>query len=306
MIHYPFFSIVVPSYNRAPFLSRTLTSILLQRFADFEVIVVDDGSTDNTAEVVHGWVLRDSRIHYIHQKNAERGAARNKGISAATGQFILFFDSDDEMKDDYLQKLFSGIQAQPSYNFYALKYTFQKNGREYSSSIDPFKDGPYGFETVLKGNPFACNFCIRRQNPSLRLFEEDRSLATTEDWMFLVENLFKDRIYVFDQVGMSMHEHDDRSMQQNALLIERRIRATQLLAQKLPFSKSDMDLLWAYTYYFCSIHAYLDNQRRQAIQFILKAKSMAGWNPLFLKAWAKYIVGRQMVVNVKALRAYGS
>src|SRR5262249_48223208 len=91
-----FFSIVVPTYNRAPLLKETLLSILQQHAADFELIVVDDGSGANTGEVVG--MFGDQRIVYIRTSNRERGAARNSGLSIAKGEYVNFFDSDDTMR----------------------------------------------------------------------------------------------------------------------------------------------------------------------------------------------------------------
>jgi glycosyltransferase involved in cell wall biosynthesis len=90
----PLVSVVIPAYNRAALLGRAVNSVLEQSFQDFEILIVDDGSTDNTAEVVQGF--EDPRIRYIrHAKNAGEAAARNTGIHAARGQYVAFLDSDD-------------------------------------------------------------------------------------------------------------------------------------------------------------------------------------------------------------------
>ena len=73
-----FFSIIIPTYDRASFITKTINSVLSSEFTDFEIIVVDDGSTDNTSEIVSA--IQDNRIKYIYQENKERGAARNNGI----------------------------------------------------------------------------------------------------------------------------------------------------------------------------------------------------------------------------------
>lgn len=89
----PFFSIILPTYNRAHFLPKAIESVLAQTFEDWELVIVDDGSTDNTKEVVLAY--QDLRIVYIYQDNQERSAARNNGMSKAKGDFICFLDSDD-------------------------------------------------------------------------------------------------------------------------------------------------------------------------------------------------------------------
>ena len=89
----PVFSIIIPTYNRAHYLKQCLSSVLSQKFEDWECIVIDDGSTDTTESVVQEFVKEDDRFVYHFQVNAERCAARNKGISLASGNYICFLDS---------------------------------------------------------------------------------------------------------------------------------------------------------------------------------------------------------------------
>ncbi|MFM7662519.1 MAG: glycosyltransferase family 2 protein [Bacteroidota bacterium] len=101
---YPYFSIIIPTYNRALFLSKAIESVINQTFSDWELIIVDDGSTDNTKELVASFIEKDKRIKYIYQENAERSAARNNGIKKAVGKFICFLDSDDIYHNAHLQR----------------------------------------------------------------------------------------------------------------------------------------------------------------------------------------------------------
>ncbi|MBP5722770.1 MAG: glycosyltransferase family 2 protein [Bacteroidales bacterium] len=97
------FSIIIPTYNRAAFLPKAISSVLAQSFSDWELIIVDDGSTDNTKDVVAQY--SDSRITYIFQQNAERSAARNNGITHSVGEYVLFLDSDDYYLSNFLADL---------------------------------------------------------------------------------------------------------------------------------------------------------------------------------------------------------
>lgn len=103
----PFFSIIIPAYNRARQLPHSLQSVLSQTYQDFEVIIIDDGSTDNTREIVGAY--NDARIRYIHQHNQERSASRNNGMKAAQGEYICFLDSDDAYLDNHLELLHQSI-----------------------------------------------------------------------------------------------------------------------------------------------------------------------------------------------------
>lgn len=98
----PFFSIILPTFNRAHLLPRAIKSILKQECADWELIVIDDGSTDNSAKVVAPY-LADPRIRLHHYQNGGPAIARNRGIALSSGTYITFLDSDDEYLPHHLQ-----------------------------------------------------------------------------------------------------------------------------------------------------------------------------------------------------------
>ena len=100
----PFFSIIIPTYNRASMLPIAIDSVINQTFILWELIIVDDGSTDNTKALVENY--KDNRIRYIYQHNQERSAARNNGIEISVGRYICFLDSDDYYMPDRLQLLY--------------------------------------------------------------------------------------------------------------------------------------------------------------------------------------------------------
>ncbi len=105
----PFFTVILPTYNRAAFLPKAIESVLAQAETDWELIIVDDGSTDHTHAVVHSYT--DARIRYVYQNNAERSAARNHGIRLAQGQYLCFLDSDDFYLSHHLTAFKKAIQA---------------------------------------------------------------------------------------------------------------------------------------------------------------------------------------------------
>ena len=100
----PYFSIVIPVYNKAAFLKATLDSVLAQSFTDFELILVNDGSTDDSAKVIAGF--KDDRIKYFEKENGGASTARNFGIAQATSRYITFLDADDYWYPDFLQEMF--------------------------------------------------------------------------------------------------------------------------------------------------------------------------------------------------------
>ena len=109
MINNPLLSIIIPVYNSERFLKECLDSVLFQSFSDFEVIVVDDGSTDSSIQIEEEY-SKDSRFVIISQSNAGQGAARNRALDIAKGKYITFLDSDDAMKPDFLKETLSKIE----------------------------------------------------------------------------------------------------------------------------------------------------------------------------------------------------
>lgn len=103
----PFFSVVIPLYNKEETISETIHSVLSQTFDNFEVIVVNDGSRDNGPSVVGK--IQDPRIIMVHQENAGVSAARNKGVERALGKYIAFLDGDDKWKNNHLEELYTLI-----------------------------------------------------------------------------------------------------------------------------------------------------------------------------------------------------
>lgn len=99
----PFFSIIIPVYNVKPYLEKCLESVLSQSFADFECILVDDGSKDGSAQMCDALAAQDKRIRVVHKENEGVAIARNTGITMATGDFLMFLDSDDTFSPDLLE-----------------------------------------------------------------------------------------------------------------------------------------------------------------------------------------------------------
>ena len=115
----PLVSIVVVTYNRALFLKEALDSIQRQTFKDYEIILVDDGSTDNTKEIVEQY----ERIRYIYQEHGGISKARNKAVKAAKGTWIATLDSDDLWKEEKLQKQVDYVRAHPGCSIVYTSYS---------------------------------------------------------------------------------------------------------------------------------------------------------------------------------------
>lgn len=119
------FSVVIPLYNKETHVKNTITSVLQQTFEDFEVLVVDDGSTDNSVSVVNS--LEDSRIRVVSQTNSGVSSARNRGIVESKHEFIAFLDADDVWEKNYLEKMRELIKANPECKIYGAGHRQVRN-----------------------------------------------------------------------------------------------------------------------------------------------------------------------------------
>ena len=138
-------------------ISKAIESVKNQGFENWELIIVDDGSTDNTKELIEDYVIKDKRIKYYYQENSERSVARNNGISKAKGDWICFLDSDDEYHFNHLDefdKLIRSKNSNPGLYFSGVSYgTYQEDEQYYDLS------GKNNLEFVLLntiGVPRAC------------------------------------------------------------------------------------------------------------------------------------------------------
>lgn len=137
-IRHPLVSIVTPTFNRGRFIDRLVKNVLAQTYQDFELVLVDDGSTDNTRELAGRWIKENpGRIQYVYQPNQGSGAARNNGIKQAKGKYIAFLDSDDEWTPDYLDKIMPVLEK-GDYQWTvtgARRIDIDKNGRELDTKL---------------------------------------------------------------------------------------------------------------------------------------------------------------------------
>ena len=106
----PIVSVIIPSYNAMNYIAETLESVLAQTLADIEVIVVDDGSTDSTRDIVKEYAYKDSRLMLVEQTNQFAGVARNNGMAKATGSYLYFLDADDYIEKTALEILVNALE----------------------------------------------------------------------------------------------------------------------------------------------------------------------------------------------------
>jgi glycosyltransferase involved in cell wall biosynthesis len=208
MMTKPFFSIVIPFYNRFQLVKETIRSVIEQRNQDMEIILVDDGSNDGSSAMLDEAYGQHPGIKIIHQSNLERAAARNRGFNESSGAYVVFLDSDDLMLPDHLETLYIKIKSLNGPDFIATKYQFLSHGKRKASSVAGLAEGYYDYRLFLDGNPFGCNICVKKNNPDLKLFPQDRSLSIKEDWLFFLNNLRHIKLYLIDKVTLLMVDHE--------------------------------------------------------------------------------------------------
>lgn len=148
-------SVVIPLYNKEKSIASTLRTVLNQTFSDYEIVIVNDGSTDGSVEEIEK--VQDDRIRLVHQPNAGVSAARNRGIEEAKGDLIAFLDADDEWKPEYLATQYHLFQKYPECSVFACNYEF----RDVSGKVTPtlIHKLPFVGEDGILSNYFEVASC---------------------------------------------------------------------------------------------------------------------------------------------------
>lgn len=188
----PTLSIIIPVYNADPYLKQCLDSILNQTFRDYEVIAINDGSTDNSLEILNAYAATHSEIHIIDQRNSGVSKARNVGIATAQGKFITFIDADDIIRPNYL----SHFQYDDTYGWqiqgYELNYISNESKNK---SVCPKRTAPCSLKSAFE----EAELTKTSRGPYLKLFLNsviqkyairfDERLSYGEDAIFVKEYL---------------------------------------------------------------------------------------------------------------------
>jgi len=272
----PFFSIIIPLYNREKTISRAIESLLNQTFSDFELIIVDDCSIDESAKIVQKFQLQDSRIKYLkNELNQERCISRNRGIQMATGKYICFLDSDDYHLPNHLETFYTKIleEKEPK----AFMFTFAWNETEdgiRSERVCPEIGTMNLYHYFLNYTVNPQRWCIERSVAQVILFDPeivicedlDFSLRVVEAGVSVIQIPSLTTVYV---ASADSFTHGDSQKWEKELFYLKRIFSKPNLKEKLP--KKDVKRLLSMCYYHLSAKSNRGKQKRKTIYFALKS-----------------------------------
>jgi glycosyltransferase involved in cell wall biosynthesis len=240
----PTFSVVIPTYNRAALLPKTLASVFAQVYPRYEIIVVDNCSTDNTDQVLAP-LIDAGKIRYVrHDRNYERARSRNTGMEHARGDYVTFLDSDDLMYPNNLADAARYLADNPSarlvHNLYEL---VDQDGRrlhryKFPSLRDRLRD-------IMEGNFLSCiGAFIHREIFETYRFDTDPALTGSEDWLFWIRVVADHPVARIPRINSGIVHHGGRTVVQVDLPAVR--RRLELVAAKI---RQDPHLLAAYRPY---------------------------------------------------------
>lgn len=177
-------SVIIPCYNQAQYLPKSVESVLAQTFRDFEIIIVDDGSPDNTVQVAEELIAKhtDARIRLIRKANGGIASARNFGISASKGHYLLPLDADDQLMPNFLEKALEQMSLNDGI---AIAFT---DIQHFGARTDVYRSGPYSLDVELVDNRIpSCSLFKKEMFEALGGYDE--SFRSYEDWDFWIRAL---------------------------------------------------------------------------------------------------------------------
>ena len=289
MASFPAVSVVIATYNRANFLAETIDSVLDQTFQDFELIVVDDGSTDDTANVLSTY---GSRIRYFRQSNRGPSAARNLGVQHALGPWIAIQDSDDLSAPNHLELLCGYVRNHPDCAMVFANGSYISGIEHNRETIIPQKKS---LRLAADGVRLADLFdksIVRLQAAliSRRCYDavdgHDESLRISMDLDLTFRLFAKYPIAYLDAVVFSYRKHPGNISRDHEMRLLENIRVIEKLVRELPqaeilLGKRRVHARLAYRYYRLAKARFKQGKRADARTALNSAVSLSPFNPKY-------------------------
>lgn len=175
-------SVIVPCYNQAQYLDTALQSVLSQTYQDWECIIINDGSLDNTEDIGRLWQDKDSRFTYCTKKNGGLPGTRNFGIEKATGVYILPLDADDYISSNYIEECVKELESKN------VKLVYGKV-EQFGSRTGEWDLGAYSYNDLLVSNMIHCTAMYRKEDWKDVGGYDENMVYGLEDWEFWVHML---------------------------------------------------------------------------------------------------------------------
>ena len=187
-------SVIIPTYNREATIEKAINSVLNQTYVDLEVLVIDDGSTDNTREVVFN--IKDSRIRYYYQENQCACVARNLGIEMAKGEYIAFHDSDDLCRKERIERQINFLKS----NGGDLAFcAFQKHGDKVEEKVPNTEAGLKKFEEILFGM-YVSTQTIMGKKKVFETYKFDPKMKRLQDYDIMIRIAQTEKVFYQDEI----------------------------------------------------------------------------------------------------------
>ena len=273
-INNPYFSIVIPSYNREKLILKAINSVVQQSFKDYEIIIADDCSTDNTREVVNG--LSIPNLHFFQNEvNKGNAGARNLGAKNAKGKYICYLDSDDQYHPNFLEKMYDLIQNHNEPGFLWCNVNrIDENGNKLDHSA-PSKwkpmeaDDPYVF--FLNGLYFGTDFGFTVRKDCFQktgYFDENLRAAVDTDFMLRLVQDF-DFAHTLD-VLVDTYDHSGPRVRKDS---SQKLRSYKIMLKKHQHIIDEYVHLQQRWYYKLMWLSYHNNQKKDARSYLKKSIS---------------------------------
>ena len=212
-------TVVIPCYNQAHFLSEAIESVLCQSYTSFEVLVVDDGSTDNTSEVASRYTGEEVRL--IRQANRGRSGARNRGLDEAQGKYVVFLDSDDRLLPQALEAGVRELEAHPACAFvFGRETLMETDGSFLGSPSPPYTGGTDYYEALLRESYPALHAVMFRRAVIEAVGGFDASLPAAEDYDLYLRVASKFPIHHHDEVVAEYRRHAANTHHESARMLQ--------------------------------------------------------------------------------------
>jgi len=273
----PLFSIIIPTYNRADDLKNAVQSVLNQKIEDYEIIIVDDASTDHTKSIIKKFT--DPRIIFFSKsKNEERAKARNFGIKKANGDYITFLDSDDVIYPNFLEEGKKMIKKFNTPEWIHLAYEIRdKNGKVIERKNKRKQDLA---RSLLSGNHLSCvGVLIRKDIIKKNHFNEDPEIIGSEDYLLWLKLSFNFSLRFSNTICASLCDYSGRSIRSfnSERLIKRIEKSISYVINDPEFQNKLVrfeNKFVAHRYIYLALHLIMNKNVKKGIQYWLKSLRM--------------------------------